>query len=94
MMRNALRYPSGPGIPEAPVELLLGRTTLLMADHYHRAAGETADPPHYRRVVGKAPVAVQLLEVGEDAFDVIEGVGSFRVSSQCETCHAESFEKI
>ena len=53
-----------------------------MADHHYRLVVQAGDPADDRRVVGKRPVAVQLVEAAEQALDVIQGVGTLGVARQ------------
>jgi hypothetical protein len=48
----------GPRHAESPIELLLGRAPLLMADHRHGSAVEAREAGHDGRVVGEEPIAV------------------------------------
>ena len=57
-----------------------GVTPLLLANHHAGLAIETGQPPDDGQVVGKVAVTVHLDKVGEDAFDVIQGVGTLRVA--------------
>ena len=50
-----------------------------MADDHRRAAVEAREPAYQRRVVGKAPVAVQLGEVREQQLNVVQRVGTPRM---------------
>ena len=53
MIRSALRYPSGPGIPKRRLTFSLVVATLLMADHHDRTTLETANSPDHCRIVGE-----------------------------------------
>ncbi len=70
----------GPGVAEVAEDLLLGVAALLMPDDRYRLAlvlGQAADDGV---VVGEAAIAVQLVEAGEEALDVVEGVRPGRVA--------------
>ena len=60
--RSALRYPSGRGIPKFAEDLLLRVAALLVADDEHGPSAERSESGDDRRVVGVAPVAVDLDE--------------------------------
>ncbi len=62
----------GARVAEVAVNLLLGVAALLVADHQHRPAVVVGHPRHNGVIVGKAAVAVQLDEVGEQLFHVVE----------------------
>ncbi len=51
-----------------------------MADHHARIAIEPREAADDRRVVGVAPVAVQLAELAEQSVDVVERIGPLRVA--------------
>jgi hypothetical protein len=52
------------------------------ADHHHRASLEACHAADDGLVVGIGTVAVQLLELGEDHLQVVEGVGTLRVARE------------
>ncbi len=51
-----------------------------MADHHDALAIKTRKAADDRLIIGKAPVAVQLLEIGKQVFDIIERIGSLRMT--------------
>ena len=64
----------GPRVAEVPEDLLLRVATLLVSDNrdgLSLVVGRAADDGV---VIGKAPIAVQLVEPGEEALDVVERV--------------------
>jgi hypothetical protein len=67
-------------MPKLRQHALLGVAALLVADHHHRLAVEPGQPADDGRIVGVMPVAVQLLEVGEDGADVVQRVGPLRMA--------------
>ena len=50
-----------------------------MTHDHHLLPLKTGQPPDDRRVVGEFPVAVELHEIGENPFDVIQGSGAVEV---------------
>src|SRR5262249_13692366 len=64
------------GHSEIAMELFLRIAALLVPDHDAALAAEARHSANDRRVVGKRPVAVELLEPGEQAVDVVERVGA------------------
>jgi hypothetical protein len=61
-------------LAEVSRHLLLGAAPLLVADDDHAAPAVGREAAHDRGVLGEAAVAVELLEIGEEVLDVIEGV--------------------
>ena len=61
---------------------LLGVAALLRAQHQHFAAAEARHAADHRRVVAKTAVAVNFAEVGEDALDVIQRIGTAGMARQ------------
>ena len=70
----------GLGHAEVARDLLLGVAALLVADHHAGLAVEARQPADDRSVVGEGAVAVQLLEIGEQALDVVERVRALRMA--------------
>jgi hypothetical protein len=71
-------------LAEVACDLLFGRAPLLVPHDHHAAPlvpGEAADD---RRVVPEATVAVELLPLGEERFDVIERVRPVRVARELD----------
>jgi hypothetical protein len=64
------------------VDLLFGVPTLLVANEHDGAPIEARDAAHDGAIVGKGPIAVQLVEVVEDAADVVEQVGAQGVTRE------------
>ena len=67
---------------EGTMKILLGVAPLLVPDDHDRPAVQTRHARNDRRIVGVAPIAVQLGEAGGDALDVVEGVRAQRVTSE------------
>ncbi len=61
-----------------------------MADDQHRLALVTREPAHDGVIVGKPPIAVDLGELGEQAFDVVEHDGRFGWRATSTRCHGVS----
>ncbi|MNN53495.1 hypothetical protein D3C81_1682550 [compost metagenome] len=55
-----------------------------MADDHDWLVVQTGDAANDGRVVGEVTVTVQFVELGEDVFDVVQGIRTFRVTRQ--TC--------
>lgn len=53
-----------------------------MTDHHHRLVVQAGDATNDRGVVGEVAVAMQLVELGEDVVDVVQGVRTTRVTRQ------------
>ena len=70
----------GLGHAEVARDFFLGVAALLVAEHHARRAVEAREAAHDRGVVGKGAIAVQLLEVGKQALDVVEGEGALRMA--------------
>src|SRR2546422_5789215 len=75
-LKRAHRLPVALGIghPEVPLRALLDVASFLVADEHDRPTVEAADPADDRRVVRAGPIAVQLDEVIEQPFDIVERV--------------------
>ena len=72
------------GLGHAPVaeNFLLGVAALLLADHHDGALFEPAHAGDHGVVVGEETVAVDLVEIGEQALDVIERMRTLGVARQ------------
>src|SRR5690606_25278708 len=73
--------------PEVPLQVLLRRASLLVADDDDAPPVVAREPAHDGWVVGEAPIAVQLDEVREQALDVIERVRAVRVPRELHLLH-------
>ena len=71
-----------PNLAEIAEEPLLGVATLLLSHDHHRSAGELRRTGHNRRIVAKCPVAVELLKIGKDALDIVQGMGTLGMPRQ------------
>jgi len=69
-----------PGVPEVPVDLLLGVAALLVPDHADRLPVVVGKARHDGVIVGEAAIAVHLDEIGEHHPHVVEHVGTVRVA--------------
>ena len=65
---------------EVALDLLLGVTALLVADHHHCTAVDAGQTTHDRLVIGEGTVAGQLLELAADQADVVVGIRPRRVA--------------
>jgi hypothetical protein len=63
-----------------------------VADDHHALAVETCQTADDGRIVRINAVAVQLFEIGEQVFDVIEGIGPLRVAETCEICQGVTWQ--
>ena len=70
------------GLGHAPVaeNFLLGVAALLLADHHDGALFEPAHAGDHGVVVGEETVAVDFVEIGEQALDVIERMRTLGVA--------------
>ena len=67
---------------EVAVDLLLGVAPLLVADDHHRAAVHARQAADDGRVVGKGAVAVQFVELVEQAPRIVQQVGPLGVARE------------
>ena len=72
----------GLGHAEVAEELLFGVAALLLADEHDGAAFELRHAGDDGGIVGEGAVAVDLLEIGQQALDVVEGVRALGVAGE------------
>jgi hypothetical protein len=73
------------GHGKVPLELLLGVAALLVADYHYRLTIEEAVAAHDGSVVAVGPVAVDFLEIGDESFEVIKGMGTLGMASELDS---------
>ena len=84
----SLHYPNGLAISlrmrraEVSVDALLHVAALLGGDDQHFFAVEAGHAADDGGIVAEAPIAVDFAKVGEDTFDVVEGLRTLRMASQ------------
>jgi len=64
---------------------LLGVAALLVADYHYRLTIEEAVAAHDGSVVAVGPVAVDFLEIGDESFEVIKGMGTLGMASELDS---------
>ena len=70
------------GHTEVAIQLLLGVTAFLLANHHHRPPFEERKAADNRFIVAERAVAVQFLKSGKQAFNVIEGMGPLGMAGE------------
>src|SRR5207244_4015054 len=64
------------------IDFLLGVASLLVANDQHVLAMETGHATDDGRIIGEAAVAMDLTPVGENALNVLQGIGALRMTRQ------------
>src|SRR5262249_3996960 len=64
------------------MDLLLGIASLLVSDHQDLFALKTRHAAEQRRIIAKAPVAMDFAPIGTDVLDIVKSVGSLSVAGQ------------
>ena len=67
---------------EVAQEFLLGVAPFLVADDHHGLALKPCQSAHQCWIIAKAPIAMELGEIGEEILNVVERVGPLRVAGQ------------
>ncbi len=75
------------GVAEVAKDLLLGVAALLVTEHGDRLALVLREAADDGVVVGETAIAVQLVEPGEQAFDIVEGVRPAEWRATSTRCH-------
>ncbi len=70
----------GMGETEVVADVLLGIVALLVADDDHLLAADFRQAADQRKVIAEATVAAQFREVGGDDLEVVERIGSRRMT--------------
>ena len=85
-LHHAHRLPValGVGHAEVPLRALADVASLLLTEESDRPAGEASEAADDRRVVGAVPVAVELDEIVQEPFDVVERVRTIGMPSELD----------
>ena len=71
------------------MELLLGVPSLLLRNHQHRAAFKGAESGDDRWIVGETAITMDLVEIGDEAPDVVERVRPLGMARQLHAAPRE-----
>src|SRR5919204_6683687 len=81
---DRLAVPLGVWHPEVPLDVLLGRGALLLADDHDGTSLQLRDPADDRGVVAETAIAMQLLEAIEHARDHVDRVRPLDVARRLD----------
>ena len=75
-LRASVEAPSGVAFVDFPMDHVFS----MVADDHHPLAADAGEAAEHSRVIAYMAIAMQLLEVGADGLDVVEGVGALRMA--------------